>query len=574
MNTRPSSHSIRAGRSAGRAGRANGRRRTHLLLSAIALMLSAGPGTTALAQQGTSDRTCDSPGVLDANAPCAAESAAELGREVAVPRYLEDGDEFALPLPGLIAQGRQLFGANWTAQEGAGRPFLTGTGGALPDPDKPLGFPRNFNRVSAPDSNSCAGCHNLPRMGGGGDFVTNVFVTAQRFQFASFDIFDELPGSGSLNELGLPVSLQDIGNSRSTIGMFGSGYIEMLARQMTTELRSIRDEIEPGDSAALVTKGISFGTLARVADGSWDVTGTEGFVTPSIASTGANDPPSLIIRPFHHASAVISLREFSNNALNHHHGIQSVERFGEIDADGDGFDQNLSVADITAIAAFQAQLAVPGRVIPRNRHIEAAVANGEELFMDIGCGGCHVPTLPLTDEGWVYVEPNPFNTPGNLRPGEAPEFEFDLNNPRLDPPRLHVDAATNSVWVPAFTDLKVHDITSGPDDPNCEPIKMQATTPEEFLAGNCEFLTKKLWGTANEKPARFHHGQFTTMREAIESHRGEAMDAYVEWTLLDDYGRDSIIEFLKTLQILPEGTRWQVVDENHRPRNWQSAFDR
>lgn len=50
---------------------------------------------------------------------------------------------------------------------------------------------------------------------------------------------------------------------------------------------------------------------------------------------GANTPPSLVIRPFHQAGRVVSLREFSNNAFNHHHGIQSSERFGAgTDPDG------------------------------------------------------------------------------------------------------------------------------------------------------------------------------------------------------------------------------------------------
>jgi hypothetical protein len=505
-------------------------------------------------------------------------AAPELGREVAVENHLDDGDEFNIPLESLIRHGKLLFGANWTVQEGAGRPGLKGSGAPLSDPDSLLIFPNNFNRVSAPDANSCAGCHNLPRTGGGGDFVTNVFVLGQRFDFATFDRDD--PGEagfatgGAFDENGTPVTLQTIANSRSTIGMFGAGFIEMLARQMTADMQAIRDTILPGGSAELMTKGISFGTLARAGDGSWDVSQTEGFVAPSIASSGPNDPPNLIIRPFHHASAVISLRQFTNNAMNHHHGIQSVERVGNIDADGDGFDNNLSVADITAVSAFQAQLAVPGRVIPRDPVVEAAVANGEQLFIDIGCASCHVPALPLTDEGWVYVEPNPFNPDGNLQPGEAPDFELDLTDRRLDQPRLSVDRKTNTVWVPAFTDLKVYDITEGPDDPNCEPLVMQAAAGSpEFFSGNCRFLTKKLWGTFNEKPARFHHGQFTTMRESIEAHRGDAMDAYTEWTNLDDYGRDSVIEFLKTLQVLPEGTRRLVVDENHRPRQWHSAFD-
>ena len=37
---------------------------------------------------------------------------------------------------------------------------------------------------------------------------------------------------------------------------------------------------------------------------------------------------------------------------------------------------------------------------------------------------------------------------------------------------------------------------------------------KEFQAGNCRFLTKRLWGAANEPPY-YHHGLFTTMRRSI-----------------------------------------------------------
>lgn len=515
--------------------------------------------------------------MLGVEANCEARPDPVIGREVAVQQRLQDGDEFEIPLQQLMRHGGELFNANWTVQEGGGRPGLTGTGAPLADPDSPLAFPRNMNRISAPDANSCGGCHNLPRSGGGGDFVTNVFVLGQRFDFATFEALsdDEIGFStrGAFDENGEPVTLDRIANSRATLGMFGSGYVEMLARQMTADLQTIRDSIAPGGSAELTSRGVSFGTLARNADGSWDTSGTEGFVPPSLASDGPDAPPNLIIRPFHQASAVISLRQFTNNAMNHHHGIQAMERFGEGDHDGDGFDNNLSVADITAVSAWQAQLAVPGRVIPRHRVIEDAVANGEQLFMDIGCADCHTPALPLTDQGWVYTEPNPYNPAGNLQPGDYPTFELNLSDARLDQPRLPVDNATNTVWVPAFTDMKVHDITSGPDDPNCEKLNMHFPAgSEEFNAGNCRFLTKRLWGAANEPPY-FHHGLFTTMRQAIEAHRGEALDAYQQWSALDDYGRDSIIEFLKTLQLLPEGSPALVVDERGNPRIWDSAFD-
>jgi hypothetical protein len=545
-------------------------RRVAGLLVLAVLLTGAGPLS---AQQSQLD--CILLAMLGIDVECEPQEAPVIGQEVAVTQRLENGEEFTMALGPLMGQGARLFDAVWTVQEGGGRPGLTGTGGELSDPDRPLEFPFNMNRVSAPDAGSCGACHNLPRSGGGGDFVTNVFVLGQRFDFASFDVLDDdeldHPTRGAFDENGNPVTLQQIANSRATLGMFGSGYLEMLARQMTDDLQMQRDALAPGESVVLVSKGISFGTLARSADGSWDTSEVEGMVPPSLASDGPDSPPNLIIRPFHQASAVISLREFTNNAMNHHHGIQARERFGEGDHDGDGFDNNLSIADVTAVTAWQAQLAVPGRVIPRHPVIEEAVANGEQLFLDIGCADCHTPALPLTNEGWVYTEPNPYNPPGNLQVGDYPTFAMDLNDPVLDQPRLSVE--DGAVWVPAFTDMKVYNITTGPEDPNCEELNMHFPAGSEaFEGGNCSFITKKLWGAANEPPY-FHHGLFTTMRQAIEAHRGDAIDSYNAWQALDDYGRDSIIEFLKTLQVLPEGTTALVVDENGNPRNWDSAFD-
>jgi len=159
--------------------------------------------------------------------------------------------------------------------------------------------------------------------------------------------------------------------------MFGSGFIEMLARQMTRELQAIRDTIASGGSAPLVAKGISFGVLSRRADGAWNTLRVEGIPAVSLVSAGASQPPSLVIRPFHQAGKVVSLREFSNNAFNHHHGIQSTERFGRnTDPDGDGFVNEITRADIAAATIFQATMAVPGRVIPNDPAIEAAVLSG------------------------------------------------------------------------------------------------------------------------------------------------------------------------------------------------------
>jgi hypothetical protein len=512
--------------------------------------------------------------------------AAQIGREVSVPRHLVNGEEYRLPLQEVLEHGRRLFVANWTIQEGAGRPLVKGTGRELADPGRPLVFPRNFNRISGPDANSCWGCHNSPFgiAGGNGDIVTNVFVLGQRFDFVDFDPANTAPTAGSRDERGRVVTVDSVANSRSTLGMFGSGYIEMLARQITSDLQRIRDAIRPSESKALVSKGISFGMLKRRADGRWDTSGVEGLPFPALYSNEGATAPDLIVRPFHQAGNIISIRQFTTTALNQHHGIQAEERFGddarynvaehfrpEMD-DGDAIHIEVTRADVTALSAFQAAMAVPGRVIPHDPDIEAAVAMGERLFVRVGCASCHTPELPLDRDGWLFSEPSPYNPFGNLRMGQAQTFVMNLN--RIDLPLPRLAAHDGLTMVPAFTDMKLHDITRGANDPNREVVDMQHAKGSElhfeadaFFAGNGKFITRKLWGVGS-KPNFYHHGKFTTMRDAVLAHAGEAQGTTDRFNALSDHERDCIIEFLKTLQVLPPGTASLIVDEKFQPRTW------
>jgi hypothetical protein len=257
-------------------------------------------------------------------------------------------------------------------------------------------------------------------------------------------------------------------------------------------------------------------------------------------------------------------KQFTNNAFNHHHGMQAEERFGiGIDADGDGFVNELTRADITAATLFQATLPVPGRMISSDPAIRAAVINGEQKFAQIGCASCHIPALPLTNNGWVFTEPNPYNPAGNLQPGTGvPTIRVDLTSRELPQPRLRV--VNGVVYVPAYLDFKLHDITSGAGDPGREPLDMNAPAGSDaFFSGSSKFLTRKLWGIANQHPFG-PHGLFTTMREAVLAHAGEARASRQAFSSLPEYDRDSIIEFLKSLQILPEGALSLCVDQRGR----------
>jgi hypothetical protein len=514
-----------------------------------------------------------------------AQTADLIGKEKSVPTHLQDGLEFQLKIKELISFGQLLFQARWTSQEGQGRPLSKGTGAPLSESMVPLIAPRNFNRLSGPDSNSCSGCHNTPFVGGGGDRVSEVFVLAQRFDFLDFNHVDTVPTKSAVDEIGNFVTMETAFNERKTIGMNGSGFIEMLARQMTADLQAERNATPRGANVALTSKGIFFGILTHKFDGTWDVSQVQGLPAPSVnAADGAT--PSLLIRPFHQAGNIVSVRQFTNNAFNHHHGIQSEERFGlGVDADGDGFSNELTTADVTAATLFQISLNVPGQVIPIDPVVQEAIASGERLFNQIGCASCHIPALPLTNNnnpgapsqpGWIYTEPSPFNpilgpNAPNLVPGpsnypvSAPPLLVDLTSNILPLPRLKPRRGV--VMVPAFTDLKLHTMCDGPTDPNTEPLDQNQTAGSPaFFEGNQKFITRKLWGLYNSGPF-MHHGKFTTMREAITlGHNGEATATRLAFQALTSSQQDDMIEFLKSLQVLPPGTPCLVVDEKNHCR--------
>jgi CxxC motif-containing protein (DUF1111 family) len=430
----------------------------------------------------------------------------------------------------LFDAGEHLFVTMFNTLDGAGRPATTGTGA----PRTPRAVPENFNRISAPDANSCAGCHNVPRSGGGGDNVANVFVLGQRFPFVNFDATSEGDGF-ELHTLG------GVANERNTLGMFGAGYIELLAREMTAELHALRDAAVAQAALAgadvtvqLEAKGVAFGALTADPAGVLD--------TSAVAGVDAN----LIVKPFHQKGVVVSLREFSNNAMNHHHGMQSTERFGAgVDPDQDGFMDELGTGDVTAVTLYQALLPVPGRVLPADPMRRAAVDAGEQRFDAIGCTSCHVPFLRL--ESPRFSEPGPYNPAGNLQLADVPApFEVDLTAAGLGP---HLVKETDgSVLVPAYTDLKRHDL--GPDC-GVEPLP-QGGVPIEL------FLTRKLWGMANEPPY-LHNGRALTIHEAIVRHGGEATAQRDAYLALTDAEQRSVVDFLKTLQVVPEGSPLEVV---------------
>jgi hypothetical protein len=456
-----------------------------------------------------------------------------IGERPAVEKHLDqrDVDAGRIGLRELFRHGQVLFDARFNALDGQGRPESTGAG-APRGPDQPA-----FIRTSGPDANSCLGCHAQPRSGGAGEFVANVFVLAQ----------ERDPVVTTLD--------QRDSNERNTLGMMGAGPIEMLAREMSAELIAIREAAAAEARAAgrtvrrpLHAKGISFGSILVYPDGRVDPRAIEGVDW------------DLIVKPFHQKGAVVSLRDFANTAMNHHHGMQSVERFGAgVDQDRDGVVDELTVGDITALTIYQAALNTPGRVLPAHPARRAAAERGETIFERVRCTSCHVPSLVLDDP--VFTEPGPYNPPGNLRRADVKRpFSFDLTRegpgPRLE--RLPDGRAR----VRAYTDLKRHDL----NDRDYYHFANERA-PQGTLAGTApagafteppqprpvrQFLTRKLWDVGNTAPYG-HRGDLTTITEAIHFHGGEARASRDAFFALPHDDQAAVVEFLKTLQIVPDG---------------------
>jgi CxxC motif-containing protein (DUF1111 family) len=160
---------------------------------------------------------------------------------------------------------------------------------------------------------------------------------------------------------------------------------------------------------------------------------------------------------------------------------------------------NVSDEALDTIAFYIAALAVP----ERRDAGEPAVLRGEKVFIAIGCGACHRPTL---------------------RTGAHPTLPF-LAHQTIHP----------------FTDLLLHDMGEGLADGLAEDGR-----PGRF------WRTAPLWGVGlvprvNGHETYLHDGRGRGLAEAILWHGGEADLAKDRFRALPKTDRDALIAFLKSL---------------------------
>ena len=448
---------------------------------------------------------------------CAADDEAiSLGEGPMIKNHFDQNKINEYDLDEIIEHGEFLFKVSFNELDGLGRPETSGTTKTRPRRESP----QNFNRISGPDANACVACHNLPRIGGGGDNSNNVFGLASDIDFATLE--------GSVGSEDDSSSVLDITNERNTIGVFGSGLVELLSREITIDLLNIVEKSKKLASeenrtikADLDSKGINYGYIEVHPNGFVDRSNVDGIDS------------DLVLRPFIQKGVIGTLRDFSNISMNHHHGMQSEELAGfNSDLDRDGIVNELTEGDITAVTIFQATLDFPDNVFSENEEIKTAQLKGKEVFNNIGCASCHMPTLPL--KSLMFVEPGPLNTEISTTLAESKKTLVVNLEDYVS--KLEKDDDGNYL-IPIWSDLKRHDM--GPKLDNERPL--QKGVPTNY------WLTKKLWGFYSEPPF-LHHGRANLLNDVIEMHQGDAKissDAYFD---LESNEQQYLIEFLKSFK--------------------------
>ncbi|MDQ6665118.1 MAG: hypothetical protein M3Z23_12070 [Acidobacteriota bacterium] len=172
-----------------------------------------------------------------------------------------------------IRRGRQLFQRKFQHLDGAESTFYARDGSGAIEKNLAIG---------AGLTDSCSTCHGRPRgsAGFGGDVATRP-------------------------------------DSRDAPHLFGLGLKEMLADEITAELRDRRSRAI-ADAVArhapvtrpLAAKGIQYGTITVNPDGTVDTSQIEGV------------DPDLRVRPFFAHGGTVSIREFIAGAMNNEMGFQ------------------------------------------------------------------------------------------------------------------------------------------------------------------------------------------------------------------------------------------------------------
>lgn len=404
-----------------------------------------------------------------------------------------------------------------------------------------------FLRINGMDAQSCNECHGIVThatippvlgIGGVGGIAQNAMPRTTLIDLA--DTFDNrvqyVPGHNP----DLPMVRDGIadynGRFINAPFLFGGGGVELVGKEMTSDLQAILDLAQnapAGASFALDTHGTHFGTVVSRGGGRVRLF-LEGVGFPenllSFDAERRTPEEQLVVRPFGRKGENFTMRDFDRGAMMFHFGIQPVEVVGSADEDLDGHFNEITVSEMSVLHIFDVT-----NPRPFMDELNSEEKIGYELFHKVGCAGCHHPEV-FTD--------SPYLTLSHPEVAEDPDanvyLSIDLRQFGYDP------APTGGVKVPMFSDLKRHDMGPG-----------LAETCEGCEIPNKEFITARLWGIADTAPY-MHDGRATSLYDAINDHGGEAADERQTFLGMAQIDQIRLIEFLRQLRT-PENPNQDIL---------------
>ncbi len=423
-------------------------------------------------------------------------------------------DHRTLGIDTLFIVGDELFGYLFRPENG------WGSGGT---DRKAIDYTPRLRRVhqgaaGGPDAFGCFSCHFKGGPDGAGTQTQNAFLSGDG---------DRIDGA----------------DERNPPHLLGLGPVALLAREMSTELRAqatgarerAQAEGHPVEQT-LTTKGVSFGRITAHTDGTLDYGALKGV------------DHDLTVRPFGWKGHQATLRDMAEESLHIHQGLLSKDihlavRDGSLNAgpygkgqwydlDEDGVSLEIDSGMLTTVVGYLAQLEAPIMRPPHDPGLLDAFAAGGSYFEEVGCSGCHVPTLELDDPKFDVQQ-----LAGPERPAFVIDVAKDGDGPKIEPKYA---GRTTSYLVHLFSDLKRHDMGEALATPSA-----QGGVPARV------FLTRPLWGLAETAPY-LHDGRAPTVHDAIVLHGGEAGAARDAYLALDERARASMRVFLASLSRQPK----------------------
>jgi hypothetical protein len=257
------------------------------------------------------------------------------------------------------------------------------------------------------DANGCSSCHRDPVMGGAGEVTMNVFVN-EGFTNVDFDSTDP-----------------QFSNERNTNHLMGAGLVELLAREMTADLRAdpqgtlhaARADRRAGDGHAR-NQGRPSGRSPRspTASSTCENRGCRHRPRhPPVQSKGRDDVAAAIRRQRDEPAPRHAGRRTLRRALDRRSRFRRGRPCRRTDRR----------RHLRAVA-WQATLpAADSHDVPDDERWARPPPGAARLFDTIGCNECHVRALPL--KSLDFADPGPFDAAGTLRDTEIDGAVYDLS---------------------------------------------------------------------------------------------------------------------------------------------------